>query len=389
MPPHTLAVHRWPLPIHGQLLPALGRALYEGGPTVAVLPSGPGQAALIAAVRPDEPVERTDIALVVPTSGSTGAPKGVLLPAPALLASARLTHERLGGPGRWLLALPPTHIAGLQVLVRSLAAGTAPEVFDLTGGFDPAAFAIATRRLGGGRRYTALVPTQLRRLLVTGAELPQVHVALRTYDAVLVGGAATPPQLVAQARVEGARVVPTYGMTETSGGCVYDGRPLDGVGVRIDGSGVIELSGPTLAAGYRCDPSATAAAFRDGWFRTADRGRHENGRLVVTGRADHAILSGGVTVDPVAVEAVLEEHPAVATAAVVGHPDPEWGEHVVALVVPAEGLAAFGVEELRRWVAERLGVGFAPRHVIVTDALPLLPTGKLDRTAIRETVRRG
>ena len=371
-----------------ELVPALSKALYENGPTVAVLPRGPGQAAISGAVRPDEPLAEDGIALIVPTSGSTGAPKGVLLSAAALLASARLTHDRLGGDGEWLLALPPTHIAGLQVLTRSLEAGRAPAVLDQAGGFGPGSFIRATRALTGQRRYTALVPTQLRRLLGDGPTMVAAADALRTYDAILVGGAAAPPQLLTRARDEGVRVVTTYGMTETAGGCVYDGVPLDRVGVRIGTGEVIELAGPTIAAGYRSDLAATAAAFRSGWFRTTDRGRLYDGRLVVTGRADDAILSGGVTVDPVAVEAALESHPAVATAAVTSRLDPEWGEHVIALVVPTAPGGALGVDDIRIWVAERLGAASTPREVIAVGSLPTLPTGKLDRAAIRETVRR-
>lgn len=387
MPPPALSVHTWPCAVEPDLLHALSHALYDGGPTVAIIPRGPEQVLIAGAVQPAQPLERDDVALVVPTSGSTGRPKGVLLPAAALLASARLTHDRLGGTGQWLLALPPTHIAGVQVLVRSIVAGEAPVALELRAGFDPAAFAEGSRALTGDRRYTALVPTQLRRLLDGGGN---VLSALRTYNAILVGGSAVPVELVTRAQDAGVRVVSSYGMTETAGGCIYDSVPLAGVGIEVGTDGIIELSGPTLAAGYRLDPAATEAAFMRGRFRTSDRGRiGRDGRLVVLGRADDAILTGGVVVDPVAVETVLSTHPAIAAAAVIGRPDREWGERVVAVVVPVASGEVPALEDVRRWVADRLGAVQAPREVVVATTLPTLPTGKLDRSRVRETVRRG
>jgi O-succinylbenzoic acid--CoA ligase len=387
MPPSALSIHSWPSAVEPNLLQALSRALYDGGPAVAVIPRGPEQAVISGAVRPEQPLERDDVALVMPTSGSTGRPKGVLLPAAALLASARLTHDRLGGAGQWLLALPPTHIAGVQVLVRSIVAGEAPVVLAVASHFDPVAFAEESRALTGDRRYTALVPTQLGRLLDHGGK---VLAALRGYDAILVGGAPVPAELVTRAHDEGARVIRSYGMTETAGGCVYDGVPLAGVGVEIRTDGAVELSGPTLAAGYRLDPAATEAAFVRGRFRTFDRGRlDQDGRLVVLGRADDAILTGGVLVDPVAVECVLSTHPAIAAAAVIGRPDREWGERIVAVVVPVASGEAPGLDDVRQWVADRLGAVQAPREVVLAATLPMLPTGKLDRSRVRKTVRRG
>jgi O-succinylbenzoic acid--CoA ligase len=224
-----------------------------------------------------------------------------------------------------------------------------------------------------GRRYTSLVPTQLRRFLSGEAD------ALRAFDAILVGGAATDADLLDRARDEGARVVTTYGMTETAGGCVYDGEPLDGVRVRVtDG---IELAGPTLALGYRLDPDGTAEAFADGWFRTRDAGEYSDGRLTVTGRLDDVVVTGGVNVAPAAVEAALRAHPAVADAVVFGRPDEEWGQRVVAAVVPAPG-ADPTLEALRPWVAERLGGPAAPRELHTVAVVPTLHTGKPDRRAV-------
>ncbi|MGY1621708.1 o-succinylbenzoate--CoA ligase [Geodermatophilus sp. SYSU D00965] len=352
------------------LLPPL-RAALDGTAPLAVLPAGPAAAvaAARAVLRPEEPLE-PGADLVVVTSGSTGGGRGVLLPATAVRASGEATLASLGGPGAWLLALPVSAIAGLQVLARSILAGTRPTV--------PARgerLADALARMPGGRRYTALVPTQLRRYLDAEPD------ALRAFDAVLVGGAATDPALLGRARQAGVAVTTTYGMTETAGGCVYDGDPLAGVGVRV-GEGGVELSGPVLALGYRLDPEGTAAAFADGWFRTRDAGTlGADGRLTVHGRLDDVVVTGGVNVAPQAVEGVLREHPDVADAVVFGRPDPEWGQRVVAVVVPAHG-AEPDLATLRPWVAERLGGPAAPRELHRIAAVPTLHTGKPDRRGL-------
>src|SRR5690606_34072477 len=224
-------------------------------------------------------------------------------------AGAEATADALGSPGQWLLALPGHYIAGAQVLVRGLLAGT--ETIASEGDrFDASAFAAASARLDSRRpRYTSLVPVQLARLVEAAARDPFVAAALTSYDAVLVGGQALPPTLRDAAAELGAHLVTTYGSTETAGGCVYDGRPLDGVRVRIveasadkDGSGLVELSGPVLADGYLGDPARTAAAFAidpDGtrWYRTGDLGDlAPDGTLRIRGRADDVIISGGVKV---------------------------------------------------------------------------------------------
>ncbi|SOD94258.1 O-succinylbenzoic acid--CoA ligase [Blastococcus haudaquaticus] len=346
------------------------RAALAGTSPLAVLPEGPPAvvAAARAALRPEEPLE-PGADLVVVTSGSTGSGRAVLLPAAALEASAAATSARLGGPGSWLLALPVSAVAGLQVLCRSVLAGTRPETL---GKGEPLSAAVG--RMPAGRRYTSLVPTQLRRYL------EEEPAALRAFDAILVGGAATDPALLARAREDGVTVVTTYGMTETAGGCVYDGRPLDGVRVRVTEG--VELAGPTLAIGYRLDPAGTEAAFADGWFRTRDAGTLDaDGRLTVTGRLDEVVISGGVNVAPAAVEAVLREHPDVVDAVVFGRPDATWGQRVVAAVVPVAG-ARPGLHALRGWVAERLGPAAAPRQLHLLEALPLLHTGKPDRRAV-------
>lgn len=334
-----------------------------------------------------------DVALLVRTSGSTGAPREVMLTAAALRASAEATHRRLGGPGRWLLPLPPAHVAGLQVLVRSLVAGTEPAV--LGGPFRPDAFAAATRALPGPtRRYTSLVPTQVHRLLADA----EGRAALASYDAVLLGGAASPPGLVGRARDAGARVVTTYGMSETCGGCVYDGEPLDGVSVALDDDGRIRLAGPVLAAGYRGRPDLDAELFerRDGvrWLRTSDLGRWAApagdgpARLEVLGRADDVLVTGGVKVAPAAVERVLATQEGVGEVLVVGVPDPEWGQALVAVVVPDPAAPVPELAPLRRAVTERLTAPAAPRHLVLVDALPLRGPGKPDRRAAADLAGR-
>jgi O-succinylbenzoic acid--CoA ligase len=360
------------------LLPALAAALRGDGPALLPLPTGGTRTAISAAMRPDLPLESDDVALVVATSGSTGEPKGVLLTADALRHSVLAAQRRLGGPGQWLLALPVTHIAGLAVLVRSLAAGKTPEVLDLYGGFDTGAFSTATERLDpAGRRYTALVPTQLHRLLDAGADLTP-------YDAILLGGAAAPAPLVARAAAAGARVVLTYGMSETCGGCVYDGMPLDGVDVAVGTDGQITVGGPVVFAGYRLRPDLTADALVDGRFVTSDLGRiDESGRLTVVGRTDDVIVSGGVNVSASQVERVLGAHPRVRACAVVGRPDEQWGERVVAVVQPVRPDDAPTLEDLRDIGTDQLEPAALPKELVVLGMLPMLDSGKPDRTAVR------
>jgi o-succinylbenzoate---CoA ligase len=347
------------------------RSALAGGP--AVLPVAPGEAAVAG-----EPGEGA--AVVIATSGSTGAAKHVVLSAAALQASARATADRLGGPARWLLALPAQHVAGVQVVVRALLAGAPPVVQDLRGGFRPDGFATATRELGGDRRCTSLVPTQLGRILDAGGAALD---ALRTYAAVLVGGAALPPQLHERAMAADVAVVTTYGMSETAGGCVYDGRPLDGVRVELEPDDRIRLSGATLADGYLGDPDLTAAAFVDGWFRTGDLGRWREGRLEVLGRADDVIVTGGEKVAPAAVERVLAAQDGVAAACVVGVPDAEWGQVVAAAVEP-EGAGTFSpgfAERLQAAVRAELGRAAVPRVLRAVPRIPLHGIGKPDRVA--------
>ncbi|RKS69175.1 O-succinylbenzoic acid--CoA ligase [Motilibacter peucedani] len=363
------------------LVPALRAAVDGTGPAVAPVPraSGAVVAAVTAAVRPDLPLESDDVAVVVTTSGSTGEPKGVLLPASALRASAAATETRLGGPAQWLLALDPGHVAGLQVVLRSLLAGTEPVQLDPDAPFDPEAFARAAAELDPGVRHcTSLVPTQLRR--VVEAKGPALD-ALTAFDAVLVGGAATPAPLLEQAKAAGVRVVTTYGMSETCGGCVYDGRALDGVDARLQPDGRVVLAGAVVAAGYRLRPDLTAEAFPGGAFRTSDLGALDaDGTLRVLGRVDDVVVTGGANVALPAVEAVALRDPRVREAAAFGRPDPEWGTRVELAVVSAGTPPT--LLELGPAIGEALGRAAVPKRLHVLPALPLLPSGKLDRAAL-------
>jgi O-succinylbenzoic acid--CoA ligase len=362
----------------GEMLAAV-RAALAGGPAVLPLPAAPEPArtSLLDALRPDLPLEE-GAALVVPTSGSTGEPKGVLLTADAVLASADATHVRLGGPGRWLLALPTTHIAGLMVLARSVVAGVDPVVLDLSEGFDPESFAAASVRLlaESKRRYTALVPKQLADIVRDGGCGLE---ALAAYDAVLLGGSAAAPDLVARARAAGVQLVTTYGMTETCGGCVYDGIALEGVKVEVGPDERIRLAGPMLAFGYRLRPELTSDAFAHGWFITADAGRIDaDGRLHVIGRIDDIAITGGVNVPLAAVDAAVTSHPEVENACAVALPDAEWGERIVVAVVAAAGCSPT-LKSVRAHVMKSLPTAYAPKELIVVDALPMLAGQKVDR----------
>src|SRR5690625_814130 len=334
----------------------------------------PGGPPVVLGPVPPEQLEATaDLALVLTTSGSSsGQGRPVGLTAAALRASASATAERLDGPGQWLLTLPAHHVAGVQVLCRSVLAGTVL-VRTPPGPFRPEVLAgTITRMRTDVPRYVSLVPTQLVRALRS----EQAVEALRSCAAVLVGGAATSTAVLAQARQVGIRVVTTYGMTETCGGCVYDGVPLPGAQVRIGADGRVLLAGPMLAVGYLDDgPQPFLEESGQRWLVTGDAGSLADGVLTVTGRIDEVIVTGGVKVHPAAVESALAGAAEVAEVCVVGVPDPEWGELVTAVVVPAPG-ASTSLLALR----ERAGGGaHAPRALVTLPALPVRGPGKTDR----------
>jgi len=365
------------------LLAALEQVFNGRASALLPTPAGADRRATLAALRVGEAID-DDIALVVTTSGTTGAPKGALLTAAALRASATATHDRLGGPGRWLLALPAYHIAGVQVLVRSLLADTVPVELDVSNGFDISELPSAVKELGSGRRYTALVAAQLAKALTE----PAATAALAELDAVLIGGGPAPQPILDAAASAGITVVRTYGMSETAGGCVYDGVPLHGVRLRVDADGRIVIGGPTLANGYRNPPDPDPFA-EPGWFRTDDIGAiDDSGVLSVLGRADEAISTGGLTVLPQPVEAALRTHPAVADCAVFGLADERLGQRVAAAIVVADGYAPPSLETLRAHVVQNLDRTAAPRELHIVDALPMRSIGKVDRQALARQVRK-
>lgn len=345
-------------------------------------------------------------AVVVRTSGSTGRAKRTVLTRDALAASSMATAVRTGGVGQWLLALPAHHVAGLQVLVRSLYAGTDPVVLDPAARFTPEGFAAAAEELKDPVRFTSLVPTQLQRILEppSGVRNGDAVSALKGFHAVLLGGSAAPPRLLAAARAADVRVVTTYGMSETCGGCVYDGVPLDGVSVHVGAAGSddaprpgepgsvrpgrIWLGGAVVAAGYAGDPAQTAQHFRETagtrWYRTDDLGvLSPGGVLTVHGRVDDVVNTGGVKVAAGLVGAALAGHPAVRQALVLGVPDAEWGQAVGAAVVAAPGTDRERLRtELEESVRAEHGAAAVPRRWAWPDELPLLPTGKPDRAAV-------
>lgn len=351
------------------LMVELRRALDRSGPALTPVEASEPETSS------DEQVPQA-VGVVIETSGSTGVPKRVALSCDALLASAAASATVLEGQGQWLLALPAHYIAGLQVLTRSIAAGTVPVVLP-PGRFDPAAFAEASRSLSGERHYTSLVPLQLARLLESRAGL----MALRRFDGILVGGQATPPQLLQRTEQLGLPIFRTYGSSETAGGCVYNGVPLPGVHVRVV-DGQIELAGPMLAEGYLGDDALTDRTFvvADGlrWYRTGDLGEVDEGRVRVTGRADNVIISGGVNVSLDRVERIVRGLPDLTESVVVAAPHREWGE--VPVVVTAGSHPS--LREIADAVADSLGKPSRPAHILRLDSLPVLPSGKPDRLAI-------
>ncbi|MBK8468566.1 MAG: AMP-binding protein [Actinomycetales bacterium] len=329
------------------------------------------------------------LALVVSTSGSTGIPKRTMLTANNLLASAGATHDVLSGPGSWLLALPAHHIAGLQVIVRAgLGSAGEPTVMNLDGGFTVEGFAAAARKMPNtpDPTYVSLVPTQVARLL----DDPLGVETLAAFDAVLCGAAAMPSDMQRRAGELGVRLVGTFGMTETAGGCIYDGLPLPVSEMHIDNDRHIVLGGATVAAGYLGDPALTADHFSvdaDGvrWFRAEDLGFFDTqGQLHVTGRADEIINTGGVKVAPGPIEdALVRFLPGVHDAVVVGVPDAEWGQVVAAMITLAPRTARVPtVQDARAALRGVVSDAALPRLVLVVSEFPVKGPGKPDRVAI-------
>lgn len=365
----------------------LSTVLGHAGDCLLPVPDDAEGERIIAAARPNDPLpaDLQDAVLAVATTGSTGTPKLVLLSRESLLASIESTYARIGGPGQWLLCLGIHHIAGVQVVLRSAVAGSTPVVCPAGGESFADDFVAAAARLTGERRYVSLVPAQLQRLLDADSARP----TLRRFDAILLGGAAADPGLLARARDAGARVVTTYGSSETGGGCVYDGHPLDAVTVEITGEGIVRLTGPVVALGYRDrldpNPFATGAdCVRS--FTTSDLGELEGVRLRIAGRADDIINTGGKKVSPVRVEHALRALPAVDDAIVVGLPDDQWGQRVVALVTSRTG--DVGLAQVRGALGAELATYELPREVRVVPDLPYRGIGKPDRAAALRIAQR-
>jgi o-succinylbenzoate---CoA ligase len=364
-------------------LTALAAALHGEGPAVE-LSIGDDGALVVGHL---ETPGCDDAVAVVRTSGSTGAPKATVLTVESLAASSMATALALKGEGQWLLALPVQYVAGIQVLVRSLFAGTRPWVMDMSNGFTPEAFTEAAGELTDKIRFTSLVPTQLQRLLDNPS--PETLAVLRRFNAVLLGGAPAPASLLTAAREAGVRVITTYGSAESCGGCVYDGFPLEGVSVRVEPDGRILLGGDTIAAGYLESPESTDTFFEeDGvrWYRTSDLGSiDDDGRLTVLGRADDVIITGGVKLSAARVQEELEKSDGVAAAFVAGVPSTEWGQAVaayVALADPAPGAEAGDAAVVLQQEWHRtLGI-LAPKTVLAASRLLMLPNGKPDRLAM-------
>lgn len=357
---------------------AIDRTVRTLRPTQLVAGDDPGEAAIDTPSGADHGDLPQDAALVIATSGSTGPPKGVVLTHAALAASTSASIDRLGATSgdRFTLALPVHHIAGIQILLRSWACGTDAEVLDPT---DSLAEAIT----GATGDHLSLVPTQLQRLL-------DAQVDLRRWRTILLGGARAPSGLLDRAAATGAHVVTSYGMTETGGGCVYDGHPLRNVEVARRDDGRIKLRGPMLYAGYLGDPDGTAATFDDeGWFVTGDVGTlTDDGRLEVTGRSDDMIITGGENVPAGVVADTLRGDPRILDAVVVGLPDDDWGQVVVAVIIPTDLDAPPALNELRERVRGQLPAAFAPRRLIVTDRFPRDALGKVTVAALRPMLER-
>jgi O-succinylbenzoic acid--CoA ligase len=333
----------------------LQRAWDQGDAVLPLDPKlpAPARRAVLAAARVDEPVEPGD-ALVMSTSGTTGEPKAVVLTHDAVAASAEATSRRLAvdpASDHWLACLPLSHVGGLSVVTRALHTGTALTVHHH---FDAAAVEDAA---AAGCTLTSLVPTALLRV---DADL---------FRAILIGGQAPPSD-------RPHHVIATYGMTETGSGVVYDGVPLDGVELRTGDDGHIYVRAPMLMRGYRdgSDP-------RDvhGWYPTGDQGELRDGTLHVHGRRGDLIITGGENVWPITVERVLATHPDVAEVAVVGRSDPEWGQRVVAIVVPTDRSRPPTLPELRTWAKQEVPPYAAPTGLEIVTSLPRTPSGKVRR----------
>lgn len=352
--------------ISGPAVPAAIAAVLAGGQPIAVVADG--ASAPTSWDLAGSPLE-ADAAVLVGTSGSTGDPKGVLLRADAVRASVSATHRRLGGSGHWVCPLPLHYVAGLMAAARAAVAGTQISVVPSD---------LSQLPLHDGRNYVSVVAAQLHRAL----DDPDVVAALTRFDAVLVGGSAIPAALLARGREAGIKLVATYGMAETCGGCVYYGVPLDGVRIDIEPDERITIAGDCVFSGYRLDPDATAAALDltdDGRaLRTHDRGRWTDGRLQVLGRLDEVVITGGINVDLGRAQRAADAVFGPGALALLGVPDERWGTVIVALTE-----LPLSVDDCRARLAGRLEPSAIPRRLRRVAGLPRTSTGKIDRRSLR------
>jgi O-succinylbenzoic acid--CoA ligase len=309
------------------------------------------------------------VGLIVESSGSTGTPKKINLSVSALLHSATKGQERLGPKGQWLLALPINFIAGSQVLIRSLLAETQPVIMNTLVPFTAEAFSRAASMMKAEHRYVSLVPTQLLRLLEKATEDAILLNQLKSFTAILVGGQSVPRELLKTAKTLGINVVVSYGMTETCGGCVYDGVPLEGVSLRIAQDGRLEISGPILAEDVGT------------WLKTNDLAEiEEDGKLEILGRKDRVIISGGLKLALDRVEHLGSEVKGVTEITATALEDSKWGERVGIAYVGSPEVA----DDIANRLAELLGPIGKPVRVIRVDKVPKLATGKNDLLTIKK-----
>ena len=324
---------------------------------------------------------------IVRTSGTTGTPKQVLLSAKALRASAIASHDCLGGGGQWLAALSPAVVAGLQVQVRSHLAGHQPLL--LPASACPAEFALAIAEMTATRKYAAVVPLQLQRLVEAATQNADILAGLRSLDAILVGGQRLGPSALAQSTELGLHVVRSYGATETGGGCVYDGIGIGDTEVRVE-AGEVWISGLCLADGYLDDDALTAERFTTDdsgrWFHTRDAGEIVDARLRVTGRLDRVFNSGAVKVSLDEIETVLTELPGWSSALAVAVDDPSWGERAALVQIEAEQHLAHALsfEQVSDILRARLGVAATPTKTVAVTQFALLASGKPDFAALKK-----
>ena len=313
-----------------------------------------------------------DTALIVESSGSTGVPKRISLSRQSLLNAANASQLALGSSGQWLLALPITYVAGIMVLVRSVVANTQPVLMNTAMQFTAEAFARAASLMNGEHRFTSVVPTQLLRLAQAAEVDEHLLGLLKRFDAILVGGQAPNAAVVEGLRAKGVRIIETYGMTETAGGCFYDGVPLPGVNARIAANGAIEISSPTLA---------NNVANEQGWYQTSDLGAIDSlGKLTVLGRLNRVVASGGIKVSLDRVEELIRAIGGVTDVAAIAVDSEEWGQRVAIVYTGSPEVADY----VAGGVLEQLGAAAKPVRVIRVDALPKLSSGKPDYLGLKQ-----